>query len=218
MMRAVAFAGFLVGVSGLLSQVAGQQTHLTDAHLRSAEIEIPGLVELLELEPGMTVADLGAGFGAWTMRLSHVLGPEGRVYATEVGAAQLDALRQMVERERLTNVVVVEGAESSTNLPPSCCDAILIRDVYHHLTNADAIVRSVFAALKPGGRVAVVDFPPRPNTEIPPGVHASRQGHGVPPEVVERELGAALSHVRTIPQWSPDSQPQSLYLVLFRKP
>ena len=201
-----------------LSHIAAQQRGLTEAQLQSAEYEIPQLVELLELEPGTTVADVGAGFGAWTMQLSIWIGPAGRVYATDVGEAQLAALRQTVQRDRLTNVIVLEGALSATNLPALCCDAILIRDVYHHLTQPEAIVSSLAAALKPGGRLAVVDFPPRPNSDVPEGVPANRNGHGVPPSVVEGEGGAALVHVRTILNWSPDSRPASLYLVLFRKP
>ena len=201
-----------------LSPAAAQQTTLTEAQIKSAEIEIPQLVELLGLKPGMTVADVGAGFGAWTTRLSRWLGPSGRVYATDIGAAQLAQLRQSVEKEKLTNVTVIEGAPASTNLPAGCCDAILIRDAYHHLTEPDAIVRSFAAALKPGGRLAVVDFPPRPNSEVPAGVRANRGGHGVPPEIVQSEVGAALTHVRTIPAWSPKSEPASLFLVLFRKP
>jgi ubiquinone/menaquinone biosynthesis C-methylase UbiE len=140
------------------------------------------------------------------------------VYATDIGAAQLAALRDAVQRERLANVTVLEGASSTTNLPALCCDAILIRDAYHHLTKPEDIIRSFEASLKPGGRLAVIDFPPRPNTEVPAGVPANRGGHGVPPEVVQREVGEALTHVRTIPTWAPDSQPASLYLVLFRKP
>jgi precorrin-6B methylase 2 len=202
----------------VVSQLAAQQTALTDAQLKAAEIEVPRLVEVLELKPGMTIADVGAGFGAWTMGLSRWLGPAGRVYATDVGAAQLAALREAVQRNRLTNVTVIEGGSSTTNLPALCCDAILIRDVYHHLTQPDDIVRSIAASLKPGGRLAVIDFPPRPNSEVPSGVPANRGGHGVPSEVVQREGAAVLTHVRTIPGWAPDSQPAALYLVLFRKP
>jgi ubiquinone/menaquinone biosynthesis C-methylase UbiE len=95
--------------------------------------------------------------------------------------------------------------------------AILIRDAHHHLTQPDTIVRSFAAALKPGGRLAVIDFPPRPNSDVPEGVPPNRRGHGVPPEVVEQEAGTVLTHVRTIPDWSKDSQPSSLYLVLFQK-
>jgi cyclopropane fatty-acyl-phospholipid synthase-like methyltransferase len=197
---------------------AAQQTALTDAQIKSAEIEVPRLVELLELKPGMTVADVGAGFGAWTMRLARELEPAGRVYATDVGAAQIAALRDVTQRERLNNVTVIEGAVSSSNLPALCCDAILIRDAYHHFTEPASLIKSFAASLKPGGRLAVIDFPPRPNTETPAGVPANRGGHGVPPEVVQREVGTVLTHVRTIATWSPESEPSSLFLLLFRRP
>jgi ubiquinone/menaquinone biosynthesis C-methylase UbiE len=151
------------------------------------------------------------------MRLATWLGPEGRVYASDIGAAQLTALREIVQRERPNNVTVIEGGVNTTNLPQQCCDAILIRDAYHHFTSPDDIVKSLAASLKPGGRLAVVDFPPRPNTEVPEGVRANRRGHGVPPEVVQQEVGAVLTHVRTVAEWSPESQPASLFLLLFRK-
>jgi len=64
----------------------------------------------------------------------------------------------------------------------------------------------------------VVDFPPRANSDVPAGVPANRGGHRVPSAVVEREVGAALVHVRTIAHWAPDSQPASLFLVLFQEP
>jgi predicted methyltransferase len=201
-----------------LAAPTAQQTGLTEGQIKTAELEVPELATLFELKPGMTVADVGAGFGAWTMRFSRAVGPSGRVYATDIGAAQLAALRDAVQREGLINVTVIEGAVATTNLPQGCCDAILIRDAYHHLTEPAAIVKSLAAALKPGGRLAVIDFPPRPNSEVPAGVPADRRGHGVPPEVVEREVGAVLMHVQTRPTWNANSQPASLYLVLFRKP
>jgi ubiquinone/menaquinone biosynthesis C-methylase UbiE len=198
--------------------VAAQQTGLNDGQITTAAIEVPRLVELLELKPGMTVADVGAGFGAWTMEFARVVGPSGHVYATDVGAAQVKALRAIPARERLKNVTVIEGAVESTNLPPACCDAILVRDAYHHFTQPEAMVRSLATSLKPGGRLAVVDFPPRPDSDVPDGVPADRGGHGIPPGVIEREVRAALEHVRTISDWSPASQPASLFLVVFRKP
>jgi precorrin-6B methylase 2 len=201
----------------LFCELAAQQTALTEGMLKSAEIEVPQLVELLELKPGMTIADVGAGFGAWTMRFSRWIGPKGHVYATDIGEPQLAALRESVKREQLTNVTVVQGATAATNLPALCCDAILIRDAYHHFTQPDEIIRSLAASLKPGGRLAIIDFPPREKSEVPAGVRTNRGGHGVPPEVVQAEVGAALTHVKTIPVWAPNSQPASLYFVLFRK-
>ena len=208
----------IAGLAVLLHVFVGaQQTALTDAQIKTADAEVPELVKLFELKPGMTIADVGAGFGAWTVRFAKVLGPSGRVYATDLGQPQLAALRDYTAREKLANVTVIEGAVNSTNLPALCCDAILIRDAYHHFTEPEAMIKSLSAALKPGGRLAVIDFPPRANSEVPAGVPANRGGHGVPPEVVEREVGAAMTHVRTIPSWSPNSQPAALYLVLFRR-
>jgi ubiquinone/menaquinone biosynthesis C-methylase UbiE len=201
----------------LSASVAAQQTALTDGQIKAAELEIPELAKLLNLKPGMTIADVGAGFGAWTIRFARFVGPSGRVYASDVGEKQLAWLREYVKKEGTANVTVIEGAPASTNLPANCCDAILIRDAYHHLTEPEKIVASMAAALKPGGRLAVIDFPPRANSEVPTGVAANRGGHGVPPEVVEREIGAVLKHVQTIPKWMPASEPASLFLVLFQK-
>lgn len=215
--RRLAGALAVVVVAACTPAIA-QQTGLTDAQIKSADVEVPRLVELLELKPGMAVADVGAGFGAWTMRLAREVGPTGRVYTTDIGAAQVAALRDLTRRERLDNVTVIEGAVSATNLPALCCDAILVRDAYHHFTEPEALIRSLAASLKPGGRLAIIDFPPRANSEVPAGVPADRGGHGVPPAIVEREVGAVLAHVRTLTAWSPTSQPDSLFLVLFRKP
>jgi predicted methyltransferase len=208
----------LLAVLALLcAPVAAQQTRLTEGQIKAAELEVPELVKLFGLKPGMTIADIGAGFGAWTVRFGKVLGPSGRVYATDIGTAQLDALRDYTKREGLANVTVLEGAVDSTNLPAQCCDAVLIRDAYHHFTQPEAMIKSVAAALKPGGRLAVIDFPPRANSAVPEGVPASRGGHGVPPDVVTREVGAALAHVQTIAKWGDGGEPANLFLVLFQK-
>ena len=196
----------------------GGQQGLTEAMIKTAAIEVPRLVELLELKPGMTIADVGAGFGAWTTAFSKWIGPNGRVYSTDIGEKQLAFLRETAKKEGLTNVTVLAGAERSTNLPAGCCDAILIRDAYHHLTQPSDVLRSIAASLKPGGRLAVIDFPPRPNSEIPAGVPANRMGHGVPPDVVIQEVKAAgLTMVTQNLQWSAQSQPSDLFLVVFRK-
>ena len=137
--------------------LAGQRA-ASPAELKQAEHDIPLLADVLELKPGMTVADVGAGFGQMTIVLSRWIGPNGRVYATDLGAPQLTALREAVTREHLDNVAVLEGAERSTNLPDACCDAIFLRDVYHHVTQPEAFDRSLVASLKPGGRLAVITF------------------------------------------------------------
>jgi ubiquinone/menaquinone biosynthesis C-methylase UbiE len=206
----------VLSLAGLVAAGA-QQTSLTPAQLKQAALEAPRLAELLELKPGATVADVGAGFGAWMAELSRIVGPGGRVYATDVGAPQLAALRAWVAKDNLTNVTVIEGAPDSTNLPAGCCDAILIRDVYHHLTRPADVIRSMAAALKPGGRLALIDFPPQSGSDVPSGVPANRGGHGVPLELVVQEVGHVLTHVRSISPWDAPNQSQRLYLLLFRK-
>ena len=219
MTRAVVALGLAIALFAPAATYA-QQTGLTEGQIKQAELEMPMLVELLELKPGMAVADVGAGFGAWTTRLSRVVGTNGRVYANDVGDAQLAWLKGSLDREKLTNVTVLAGAPRSTNLPAGCCDAILVRDAYHHFTAPEDMVKSLAASLKPGGRLVLIDFPPRPNTAVPEGVPANRLGHGVPTQVVIDEMKAAgLTHVRTIADWTRQGGTQNdLYLVLFRKP
>jgi ubiquinone/menaquinone biosynthesis C-methylase UbiE len=198
--------------------VHGQQTELTPQQLKQAAFEVPKLAEMLGVKPGSTVADVGAGFGAWMREFSRTVGPTGRVYAVEVGAPQLKAIRAWVDREGMANVTVLEGSADSTNLAPGCCDAILIRDVYHHLTNPSAVVQSMASALKPGGRLALIDFPPGSGSSLPANVPKSRGGHGVPLDVAQREVSEVLTHVETVSPWTTPGGQSGLYLLLFRKP
>jgi SAM-dependent methyltransferase len=120
-----------------------------------------------------------------------------------------------MKKEGLTNVTVIEGAEAATNLPDACCDAIFLRNVYHHITAVDAFNRSLVASLKPGGRLAIIDLEDRSGGQIPKGVPANRAGHGVPPGIVVDELTAAgLTHIRTAEKWPPG---EPTFLALFRK-
>ena len=97
MTRVVATVG-LVLLFLIQIPTSAQQTALTEGMLNASELEVPQLVQLMELKPGMTVADVGAGFGAWTMRFSRFIGPNGRVFASDIGAPQIAALRDIVQR------------------------------------------------------------------------------------------------------------------------
>ena len=163
----------------------------------------------------MTAADVGAGFGATTVVLAKWIGA-GKVYATDIGERQLNAIRDYVEKEGLKNVTVLAGAPAATNLPAACCDAIFMRDVYHHITTPDVFDKSLLASLKPGGRLAIIDFLPRAGSATPDGVPANRGGHGVTPAIVVDELtSAGFTHVRTYQQWPTEKD--SFFLVLVRK-
>jgi ubiquinone/menaquinone biosynthesis C-methylase UbiE len=171
------------------------------------------------LKPGMTVADVGAGGGAVSVVMAKWLGPAGRVYATDIGATQLAEITATVTEAALSNVVVLEGAASSTNLPNDCCDAIFLRDVYHHLTRPQEFDVSLLAALKPKGRLAIMDFPPDPGSAVPAGVPADRGGHGISASMIVSEVTrAGFRHLTTLEHWPPDDTRGRIFLVMFEKP
>jgi len=182
-----------------------------------AELDAPKLAAVLGLEPGMTVADVGAGFGAMTVVLAH-RDKTGKFIATDIAERQLAVIRDYVKREGLENVTVVQSGAVSANLPDACCDAIFLRNVYHHITEVAAFNRSLCAALKPGGRLAIIDAAPDAGSALPQGVPANREGHGIRSAIVRDELLAAGFVVdRMIDKWPPDDKVPS-YLVLCRKP
>jgi ubiquinone/menaquinone biosynthesis C-methylase UbiE len=174
------------------------------------------LFELLELKPGMAIADVGAGSGEMTVLMAARLGPSGKVFATDLNEDRLKEIRIAARIYRLDSVVVLEGAERETNLPVGCCDAIFIRDVYHHFPDPGAMNRSLLASLKPGGRLAIIDFVPRQGSELPNGAPANRGGHGITAAMLRDEvIAAGFTAGETIDHWDGSN---GVYLVVFRKP
>ncbi len=147
--------------------------------------------ELLDIESGDVVADVGAGDGKWSIAVAKQVGPEGRVYATEVDPDDLKKIRDRVEREGATNVSVVEGQTDSTGLPDACCDAILLRRVYHHFTDPEAMQESLRKALREDARLLVVDFDTRGRWSRPSGIPESRDGHGIAKTLLVTEMEGA---------------------------
>jgi predicted methyltransferase len=173
--------------------------------------EADRLAAVLGVTTGATIAEIGAGAGEMTVEMAERVGDTGRVYSTELGDDKVESLREAVSHAR-PQVRVVAGAEDDTRLPAGCCDAIYMRRVYHHFTHPVPMDASLFDALRPGGRLAVIDFEHSEGTP-PPGVPANRKGHGVPPKVVVEELTrAGFEHVRT-EDWTG-----GMFLALFRKP
>ena len=213
----VSVALAIAGARGA-QQSAAEQAQQEKQERAQAELDAPKIVEQLELKPGMTVADVGAGGGAMTVVLGKWIG-SGHVFATDIGARQLGLIRDYVKRENLDNVTVLEGAAASTNLPEACCDAVFLRHVYHHIKDIEPFNKSLLASLKPGGRLAIIDFVPTKGSQIPEGVPANREGHGIPIAVVIAEVSApGLTYVRTIDKWPPGDKNPAGFLVLFRKP
>ncbi len=175
--------------------------------------EIKRLSALMEWKPGTIVADVGAGDGRYAFAAAQLVGGSGKVFATEIDQAKLASLRSEAAKRRLTNVIILESKEAETNLPAECCDAIFLRRVYHHLTKPAEFDAALLRSLKPGGQLAIIDFPPRSGLEPVEGVPANRGGHGIPQKVLIDELtSAGLLLVKTVNDW-----PEGDYCVLFVK-
>jgi len=182
-----------------------------------SEDEIHRLARVMDWKAGQVIADVGAGEGEIGFAAAGTVGSAGKVFLTELDKQKLEQLEKEKQRRKLDNVIVVPAAEKDTKLPNDCCDAIVLRHVYHHFTAPAEMDASLMRSLKPGGRLAVIDFAPRKSlSESDPvkGVPANRGGHGIPKKVLVDELKAARFVVeKTIDDW-PDGD----YLVMFLKP
>ncbi len=178
--------------------------------------EIARLGRLMGWKTGQTLADVGAGEGEIGIAAATAVGETGKVYLTELDEGKVKALKEEIKRRGLKNVVVVQAAEKQTNLSANCCDGIFLRRVYHHFTAPTEMDASLLRSVKPGGVLAVIDFPPRKwLSEFDPvkGVPANRGGHGIPQKILIEEMtsaGFTLEEVR-------DDWPEDSYCVVFRK-
>jgi ubiquinone/menaquinone biosynthesis C-methylase UbiE len=179
--------------------------------------EIRRLGQVMGWKAGQTIGDVGAGAGEIGIAAAAAVGSTGRVYLTELDENKRKALAGEVKSRGLKNIVVVQAAEKQTNLPDSCCEGIILRRVYHHLTAPVEMDASLLRALKPGGELAVIDFPPRKwlsESDPVKGVPANRGGHGIPQKILIQELTTAGFKVdKVFDDWPDDS-----YCVIFRKP
>jgi predicted methyltransferase len=147
-----------------------------DARDRLGEAE--QVMQLAGVKPGMSVADVGAGEGYFTIRLSPVVGPKGRVLAEDIMPDARDALSDRVQREKLDNVAVKLGAPDNPMLPRASFDRIFLVHMYHEVQSPYAFLWHLREGLKRGGLVIVVDAD-RPTSR-----------HGIPPRQLECELRA----------------------------
>jgi ubiquinone/menaquinone biosynthesis C-methylase UbiE len=116
------------------------------------------VMDALAIGERSAVADVGAGGGWFTVRLARRVGPNGVVYAQDVQQQMLDSIKRRVAREGFENVFYIRGERRDPKLPRAALDAVLMVDTYHEFENPVALLRGVGAALKPGGRVGIVDF------------------------------------------------------------
>ncbi len=129
-----------------------------DREEREAEEAPARALAILQVAPGSTVADIGAGSGYFTERLARLVGASGRVYANDIQPGMLDLLRRRLKREHLTNVTLVLGEPADPKLPAAAIDMALMVDVYHELSDPQTMLANIRRALKPGGRLVLIEY------------------------------------------------------------
>lgn len=177
---------------------------------RSARQRPKELVESLGIKPGMTVVDLGTGPGFMLPYLSPAVGETGRIIAEDIQQDFLDRAQAKVRSESLKNVVLIRGTERDPGLPGGAADLILVLDAYHHFDYPEKMLAALRAGLKPGGRLAIVEYhkkrgamagdPDRAMTHI-----------RLPAEGVVQEVEANGFHLL----WRRDHMPESQYIAMF---
>jgi predicted methyltransferase len=145
---------------------------------RDATNEAGQTMDLLPLKPGVTVADIGAGEGYFTVRLARRLGTNGQVIATDVTPDYLEDLKARVATEKLSNVSFVRGGFDDPNLPPASVDVALMVRMYHEIEQPYAFLWRLHDALKPGGVIAISER------------DKATENHGTPPGLLRCELAA----------------------------
>lgn len=136
---------------------------------RDQEEEPDRAVDILKLQKGATVADIGAGSGYVTERLSKKVGPMGRVYATDIQQGMIDLITKRIAKRKLTNVTPVLSTQDDPRLPVEAIDLAIMVDVYHELSQPQLMLRHIKASLKPGGRLVLVEYRKEdPNIPIRP--------------------------------------------------
>lgn len=116
------------------------------------------ILQALQLEPGMAIADIGSGTGLYVGAFSQAVGDQGKVYAVDLSPNFIKHLRQRVKDEELSNTEVVFCTDRDVNLQPNSVDRVFICDVYHHFEYPESSLASIRAALRPGGQLILIDF------------------------------------------------------------
>ncbi len=165
----------------------------SDEDARDSVGEAETVMRLAEIQPGMSVADIGAGEGYYTVRLAPLVGRRGRVLAQDIMPEYRDALARRVQRENLGNVAVKLGEPNNPMLPPVSFDRVFLIHMYHEIERPSEFLWHVRGSLKRGGRVVVVDAD-RPTDR-----------HGTPPGLLVCEF-AALGYELTRFERLPDSE------------
>ena len=134
------------------------------------------IIATLDLQPGMDVADVGAGTGLFTELIARAVGPQGTVYAVDVAPEFVHNIERRVRAAGLPNVKGLVNTQRSTLLPAESVDLVFLADTYHHFEHPADMLRSILEALRPGGTLVVIDFRREPGVATPWVMHHVRAG------------------------------------------
>jgi precorrin-6B methylase 2 len=178
----------LLFVSAALGSVAAQTYQQKTERERDTWQHVPELFTAANVRPGAVIADIGAGDGFLTVRLSAAVGPSGKVYAVDTDARAVRNLRDRVAAAQLTNVEVIEGAATDPHLPAGACDGVIMLNAYHEITEGVAMLSQIGRALKPAGRLVISD----PLPTQPASTRAAQmREHELAPTFIVDDLHAA---------------------------
>jgi ubiquinone/menaquinone biosynthesis C-methylase UbiE len=177
-----------------IAQVMGYQAaNWLERPEREKEEQSSKLLQMLDLKPGMAVADVGAGSGYHTFRMAERVGARGKVYAVDIQPQMLDIIRGRMKRMKVANVEPVRGTLTDPKLPANAIDLILLVDVYHEFSHPFEMTEGMVKALKPGGRLVFVEFRLE-DPEVP-----IKLVHKMTEKQVKKEMGPhPLRHVKTL--------------------
>jgi ubiquinone/menaquinone biosynthesis C-methylase UbiE len=150
------------------------------------------VMDALGIGDGSVVADLGAGGGWFTVRLARRVGPNGLVFAEDIQPQMIEAIERRVQREGLINVSTVFGSADNPSLPADRLDAALMVDAFYEVENRQALLTHVRMALKPGGRLGIIDF----KDDGGGGPGPPREERVEPAQVIRAAENAGLRFVR----------------------
>jgi ubiquinone/menaquinone biosynthesis C-methylase UbiE len=165
---ATLFAIVILSVPDLPAQTPAPPSHPTSTPYagdlsifeepgRDKRLQIDRVMDLLQLKPGNTIADIGAGGGWFSVRAARRVGVNGRVIAEDINPKGIDYIRQRAQREHLSNIVPVLGTPDDPKLTPNSLDAALMLKVYHEIAHPRVVLANLRAALKPGARFGIID-------------------------------------------------------------
>jgi SAM-dependent methyltransferase len=170
---------------------------------REKRLQIDRVMDLLQLKPGSTIADIGAGSGWFSVRAARRVAPNGRVIAEDINPKAIAYIQQRAKREQLSNITTILGTPDDPKLAPNSLDAALMLKVYHEIAHPPLVLANLRAALKPGARFGIID----------------RNGNGADHGLKESILRAEVEHAgfRQVARYDFTKGDGQDYFLIFEK-